>query len=362
MKPGETAQLLEECLQRMQIGEPLERILADYPERAEELRPLLESARMAQANALYLPPVSGNQRSRVQFLEAAARQARRQPKVAFSLPRFAPLLLSAVMLVLVAVFGLALASGRSLPGQPLYGMKRSVEQAQLALSGDALGRIALEDTFDQRRAEEVRRLILAGKEQPVEFSGFLSRRIQDGYDQWSAGGIDFSLSGSLQATAGSMAGGYVDIRGFVRGQQGLEVTDMRLRLYPIGGILQSQTEQEWIIEGVRVRLPSLAELEGTPEVGKPISVTAIRVGENEFLALSARAGRLNPPQTPTFTPYLITPTLTHTVPTATRIPQPTATPQPILTTTSSDDASKATDDHGKDGDDHSDGKDDGYQD
>ncbi|GAP09327.1 hypothetical protein BECAL_00469 [Bellilinea caldifistulae] len=368
MKSGETAQLLEECLQRMQIGEPLERILADYPERAEELRPLLESARMAQANALYLPPVSGNQRSRAQFLEEAARQARRQPKRAFALPRFAPLLLSAVMLVLVAVFGLALASGRSLPGQPLYGMKRSVEQAQLALSGDALGRIALEDTFDQRRAEEVRRLILAGKEQPVEFSGFLTRRIQDGYDQWSAGGIDFSLSGSLQAAAGSMAGGYVDIRGFVRGQQGLEVTDMRLRLYPIGGILQSQTEQEWIIEGVRVRLPSLAELEGTPEVGKPISVTAIRVGENDFLALSARAGRLNPPQTPTFTPNLITPTLTETtVSTATLTPQSSPTPRPILTATQSDDSGKATDDDsGKGGDDDNSGKGggdkDGYKD
>ncbi len=353
MKPAESAQFLEECLQRLQMGETLERILEDYPDHAQELRPLLESARLAQVNALHLPAISGMQRSRAQFLEEAARQNRNRPKWAFSLPRFAPLLLSVVILLLVAMFALALASGRSLPGQPLYGMKRSVEQAQLALSGDALARINLEDTFDQRRAEEVRQLILAGKEQPVEFSGFLVHRIQDGYDQWSAGGIDFTLSGALQSVAGSMAGGYVDIRGFVNGQNGLQVTEMHLRLYPIGGVLQSQTDQEWIIEGVRVRLPSLAELEGTPEVGKPISVTAIRVGQNDFLALSARAGRLNPPQTPTFTPYRITPTLTQTAATATLAPQPSATPRPLLTASPSDDDRTATDDSDKGEDDHS---------
>ncbi len=369
MKPAETAQLLEECLQRMQIGEPLERILADYPERVEELRPLLESARLAQANALYLPPVSGIRNSRAQFLEAAAQHARQQPRIHFAWPRFASLALSAVLLLLVAGFALALASGRSLPGQPLYGMKRTVEQAQLALSGDALARLTLEDTFDQRRAEEVRQLILTGKEQPVEFSGFLTPRIQDGYNQWSAGGIDFTLSGRLQLAAPSMASAYVDIQGFVSGQNNLEVTEIRLRLYQLGGILQSQTDQEWIIEGVRVRLASLAKMEGTPQVGKPISVTAIRVGENDFLALSARADRLNPPPTPTLTPYQITPTLTRPAATATFAPQPSATPRLILTSTPSDDSAKATRESGKGSDDDSgkggkdnddDDEDDGY--
>lgn len=356
MKPAETAQLLEECLQRMQMGETLERILADYPERAEELRPLLESARLAQANALHLPPVGGQQRSRAQFLEEAACLQARQPlKFTFPRLRFASGLLSAVILVLVVGFALTLASGRSLPGQPLYGVKRSVEQAQLALSGDALARIRLEDAFDQRRAEEVRRLILSGKEQPVEFSGFLSRRIQEGYNQWSAGGIDFTLSGTLQASAGSMAGGYVDVRGFVRGRQGLEVTEMRLRLYQIGGILQAQSENEWIVEGVRLRLPSLAELDGKPEVGKPISVTAIRVGENDFLALSARVGRLNAPLTPTFTPNLITPTLTQ-IPagTETLTPLPSATLRPQVTASPDDDLYR--DDYDDKGSDDSGGK------
>jgi len=366
MKPAETAQLLEECLQRMQMGETLDRILGDYPDQAEELRPLLESARLAQANALYLPPTSGQQRSRAQFLEEAARQARSQPKFAFPQLRFASLLLSAVILMLVGGFTLTLASGRSLPGQPLYGVKRSVEQAQLALSGDALARIRLEDTFDQRRAEEVRQLILSGKEQPVEFSGFLTRRIQDGSNQWSAGGIDFTLSGDLQRSAGSMGGAYVDIRGFVRGQQGLEVTEMRLRLYQIGGILQAQNEYEWTVEGVRLRLPSLAELDGTPEVGKPISVTAIRVGENDFLALSARVGRLNAPATPTFTPNLITPTLTQTptIPlTLTSTPSPSATLRPQVTASPDDDLYKnntndkgGDDSGGKGGDDSSKGR------
>ncbi len=76
MKPAESAQFLEECLQRLQMGETLERILEDYPDHAQELRPLLESARLAQVNALHLPAISGMQRSRAQFLEEAARQNR----------------------------------------------------------------------------------------------------------------------------------------------------------------------------------------------------------------------------------------------------------------------------------------------
>jgi hypothetical protein len=228
-----------------------------------------------------------------------------------------------------------------------------VEQAQLALSGDALSRLSREDAIDRRRVEEVRRLILSGNEQAVEFSGLLTRRIQDGLNQWSVDGIEFTLSGPLQSAAPSMAGAYVDVRGLVRGQSGLEVSQMSLRLYQIGGILQSQTDQEWIIEGVRVRLPSLVELIGTPEVGKPITVTAIRVGQNDFLALSARAGRLNAPATPTFTPDRITPTLTESVGTATLAPQPSATPRPIFTTITPDERGKATDDSGKDEDDNS---------
>ncbi len=359
MVSKEMLEILDECLQRMQIGESLESILKDHPQQAAELRFLLEGARQAQAGALNLPPVSGMARSRAQFLEAAAAQSRPAKTVLFPLPRFASAFVTLLVVALLVGFGVALASGRSLPGQPLYGIKRSVEQAQLALSGDALNRLTREDAMDQRRAEEVRQLMLSGREQAVEFSGLLTRRIQDGYNAWSAGGIDFTLSGALQSSAGSMAGGYVEIRGFVRGQSGLEVTEMRLRLYQIGGILQSQTDQEWIIEGVRVRLPSLAELSGTPEVGKPITVTAIRVGGNDFLALSARAGRLNAPATPTLTPHGITPTLTETAVTVTLSPQPSATPRPALTATRSDHSGKATNDDDKDDDDYSD-DDDGY--
>lgn len=346
MNERKTAQILEECLQRMQMGERPESILRDYPQQAGELRPLLESAQQAQGGVLHLPPVSGVSRSRAQFLEAAAAQTQRRRWFAFSLPRFGSALLTTFILILTIGLVVALASDRSLPGQPLYGIKRSVERAQLALSGDALTHLSREDAFDQRRAEEVRQLILSGRQQAVEFSGLLTRRIEDGYNQWSAAGIDFTLSGALQSSAGSMAGAYVELRGFVRGQQGVEITEMQLRLYQIGGILQSKTDEEWIIEGVRVRLPSLAELIGTPEVGKPISVTAIRVGENDFLALSARAGRLNPPQTPTFTPNQMTPTLTLTRPasTATLAPLPSATPRPQISATPAADSGSPTDD------------------
>ena len=41
MKPNELDTVFEDCLQRLQKDESLEKILADYPAQASQLRPLL---------------------------------------------------------------------------------------------------------------------------------------------------------------------------------------------------------------------------------------------------------------------------------------------------------------------------------
>ncbi len=299
MQPTEIAQLIDECVQRLEAGENLETVLASHPAHADALRPLLLGAQAARFAGRNLPPVSGQMRSRAQFLEAAAvAQAQPHRWRPFSLPRFANALLLAVMLILTGLFASTLASARSLPGQPLYGVKRSVERVQLDLTSGALSKLNLSDAFDLRRAEEVRQLIAAGKTQQVAFSGFLRAEEPS---RWSAAGVSFALDPQLAATADNMTGSYVDVEGSVRSTEGLLVSRLSVRLFQIRGIIQAQSNGEWLVDGVRLRLNALSEIHGAPQVGDFIGVTALRTGANEFLALSIRgAGVVE--QTPTLNP------------------------------------------------------------
>ncbi len=286
MQPTDIAQLLDECLQRLEAGESLEAVVASYPAQAEALRPLLLGARAAHYAGHNLPPVSGQMRSRAQFLEAAAAQTEKPRRwQLFSLPRFANALLLALMVILTGLFASTLASARSLPGQPLYGVKRSVERVQLDLTSGALNRLILSDAFDLRRAEEVRQLIAAGRTQQVAFSGFL--RAEES-SRWSVAEVSFTLDPDLAAAAAKMIGSYVDVEGRVHSDEGLLVSRLSVRLFQIRGVIQAQSDDEWLVDGVRMRLSALSEILGTPQVGDFVGITALRTGVNEFLALSIR--------------------------------------------------------------------------
>lgn len=336
MQPTEIAQLIEECLQRLESGENLETVLASHPAQSEALRPLLLGAQAARYNGDNLPPVSGQMRSRAQFLEAAATQAQPRRWRLFSLPRFANALLLAVMIILTGMFASTLASARALPGQPLYGVKRSVEQVQLVLAGDALSRLTLSDTFDLRRADEARQLIAAGSTQAVTFSGFLR---SEEPSRWSAAGVIFELDPSLADAAVRMTGSYVDVKGNVRRDEGLLASRLSVRLFQLRGVIQSQNGSEWVVDELHLRLSAVSEIYGSAQVGDLVGVTAIRTGINEFIALNIRGAGAVDAQ-PTLSPL-------------------PATPQPIPQNQATEDASReGGDDDSGTGSDDSGGDDD----
>jgi hypothetical protein len=63
----------------------------------------------------------------------------------------------AALVVLIAITsGVFGASAASLPGDPLYGVKRSFENLQLSFARDPVQRVNMEETFLKRRVEEVR--------------------------------------------------------------------------------------------------------------------------------------------------------------------------------------------------------------
>jgi hypothetical protein len=82
------------------------------------------------------------------------------------LPVFRPAyVLAALAVTIVCTLGTttAYASGGALPGDPLYAVKRGVEQARLILSASPAGDVALLAQFADRRVGEIERLAALGR-------------------------------------------------------------------------------------------------------------------------------------------------------------------------------------------------------
>jgi hypothetical protein len=182
-----TPEIFDECLFQLQDGIALEKVLGNYPAQAVELRPLLETAqRLSKGGGA--APISTQQRSRVGFLEKAARLSLRN-KVSIwqrTSLRLAGAVVLALVLVFSGIWGVTQTSASSLPGDSLYPVKRSVENVRLQFAPNDASRQNLEQEFDQRRKSEVHELIKDKRSAPVTFRGAAER---DSSGDWTVNGI-----------------------------------------------------------------------------------------------------------------------------------------------------------------------------
>ncbi len=160
-------QVLDTCLEDILIHHrSIEESLREYPSCADELRPLL----LVAIGLADTPGVSPS--------PALKRSIRRQllgiPEKDTKLPRprtvnlWSRLKKALVVLLLVAAFSLALwgliaASVNSLPGSPLYSVKRCTESIQVASNVDNADRVRLHSELARRRLNEVKELATDGK-------------------------------------------------------------------------------------------------------------------------------------------------------------------------------------------------------
>ncbi len=189
------------------------------------------------------------------------------------------LIISIVLIASVTISGLV--SAQSLPGQPLYSFKRTVEKMQLALTRDALGRLQLEEVLDARRVNEVIRLQQSGKNQTVSFAGWLA---QDQNGVWSVQGVPLIMDQESPLWNALLNGAYIEVDGISQ-KDGVLVRTLELRMFYMNGKLQLNSNGQWMINGIQIRVSNQSQLFTPLRDGVNVNATAIRLNSEEYLIL-----------------------------------------------------------------------------
>ncbi len=165
----EIAEILATCLERIEAGASVESCLADYPQQAAELEPLLRMTQQMKAltNAGPRPMFARGARLNLEnqlatspkavTFERRHRRTKHEPRLLLQ-RRFS---MSALQLFLAAVLaltgttgGVAYAANASNPGDALHGLDLAMENIQLNLTPDVASKVELRLQFASERLKE----------------------------------------------------------------------------------------------------------------------------------------------------------------------------------------------------------------
>ncbi|MBC7261339.1 MAG: hypothetical protein H5T63_04935 [Chloroflexi bacterium] len=213
--------ILDEWLNEIDSEESLEARVAQQPAVARELEPLLRLAfQLKSLQQEQVPPPAALQRGRQKLLSEVARlkaseaekgQVRQFPLWLNlqSLLRRGVVTIVLVALLLSAVLGAGTvaASAKSLPGDPLYAIKRAAEEFQLLITFDRQAKAQLVQKLDERRREEAKAIASSQRIAELSFRGHVDH-IEAVY--WTIGGV------VIRTTTETVLEGDISIGTFVR--------------------------------------------------------------------------------------------------------------------------------------------------
>jgi hypothetical protein len=240
MNNHEIERILDDCLDRMRDGKSLQTILNDYPQCAPQLESLLKTAELGK----YLPrytssPIAkkeGNirllnevkvmklrqkfqnnetKRKNLRFTERVRNEFDKlyQVKENINMKLVFRLTTYLLMTVIVAGFFTVGASASSLPGEPLYGIKRGWEKAQMALTFSEKNQQELENKLEQIRQEEVASLLSVGRSERVEYYGVIENKEEL---VWIIGGNLVKITSETELMGELENGAWVKVEAFTQ--------------------------------------------------------------------------------------------------------------------------------------------------
>lgn len=176
---------LDDCLERMSLGENIRHCVNRYPLLAKELTPLLRVAEVTRDVAASVSPsTASSDRGLVMMAQAYRNISGRRLVSFFWNPVAKPLVVGfvAVMLTALAAGGTTAASSDSVPGESLYWVKTVKENISLSMPGSSIDKAHAHAHLASVRGQEMRRLISRGNVQEAEH---LMSRIRHHLDEFT---------------------------------------------------------------------------------------------------------------------------------------------------------------------------------
>jgi hypothetical protein len=223
--------ILDESISALQAGVPLEDILAEVPDYAAQLRPLLYAATVLADPQPQAVPAERKAALRAEYLKQVAdlpaipaptlgqkagaiwHIIRRRANRKAVLSDLATVIITVLLTLLMAALLLTYVAQESLPGDSLYGLKLFSEQIQMGLSSDSNRRAELDEQFNQRRLAEIEQLIQQNRPAVVQFRGTLETK---GENLWIVSGLTIFLPDDVTLTGQPAEGDRVEVTGFLR--------------------------------------------------------------------------------------------------------------------------------------------------
>jgi hypothetical protein len=274
---------LEVCIQRLQAGESLEQVLGTYPRWSAAFRPILQAV---QAAWLYgeaiQTPAQMQSESRIEFLDAAGEMIpRRSASRGRSRSRWWLFLVILSSVALLLTWQLTRFSSNALPGDLVFPIKLWEEQLRIEIALDPAERLALEFSRDQRRVQEVKTLLHAGRSREVMFSDGL-RQME--VEEWLVGDIPVLIPVDTRVVGDISSGYTVTVHGQTRADGVVLASQVQMRECSFEGRVEEIFVGRWIVDGVDVIVGQETSLRGEVDVGSTVLVIARRDLEGELNA------------------------------------------------------------------------------
>jgi uncharacterized membrane protein YgcG len=199
MAERDFSDILDDCITRLASGQTIDDCLLDYPERASDLRPMLEAGLLTRR--ISINPLEIRQaKDRVRF----RLESRRRPSRNRQVWTASGVLLAALAIIFI---GALLFADSSLPGDPLYGLKRFSETARLVTGGgnDA----GLREQFEQRRLAEIAGLLARRRAADVTFKGELQATEAS---NWRVSGFPLIVSPTVPGAQTAQVGDEIEVQ------------------------------------------------------------------------------------------------------------------------------------------------------
>lgn len=243
MKHDEFESILDESVSAVQAGIPMDEVLAEVPEYAAELRPLLYAARMLTDPNPGLAPDAAKAALREKYIaqvtdlpavphlpliprvQTTWRIIRRRLTLKVIVTDVIAVLLTMLLTALMLAFSVAYWASDTIPSDWLYGVKRISESVQLTLTFSQAQRDTLAETFNQRRLDEIQRLMAANQAAVVTFEGTLETRNQN---LWVVAGLTVFIPAHATIANNPQPGDTIEFTGILRANQVLEADSVRV--------------------------------------------------------------------------------------------------------------------------------------